>query len=96
MCQFVCNHCALSVVSAHTAIKLQCSIYLLFLDINVKSDFNLYFIFEGHLKCIVIKFIVLYFMQRGVVEVQSRVGDLLDLEGCAGGVATALHQEGVW
>lgn len=32
--------------------------------------------------------------QRGVVEVQSRVGDLLDLEGCAGGVATALRQEG--
>uniref|UniRef100_A0A2P2I5A5 Conserved oligomeric Golgi complex subunit 4 n=1 Tax=Hirondellea gigas TaxID=1518452 RepID=A0A2P2I5A5_9CRUS len=31
--------------------------------------------------------------KRGVVDVQSRVGDLLDLEGCAGGVATALHQE---
>ncbi|RXG53402.1 Conserved oligomeric Golgi complex subunit 4 [Armadillidium vulgare] len=28
-----------------------------------------------------------------VSEVQKRVGDLLDLEGCAGGVATALSQE---
>ncbi|XP_069165479.1 conserved oligomeric Golgi complex subunit 4-like [Procambarus clarkii] len=29
-----------------------------------------------------------------VVETQARVGDLLDLEGCSGGVATALAQEG--
>ena len=29
-----------------------------------------------------------------MVDVQSRVGDLLDLEGCAGGVAIALRQEG--
>lgn len=28
-----------------------------------------------------------------VVETQARVGDLLDLEGCSGGVATALTQE---
>ncbi|XP_069957508.1 conserved oligomeric Golgi complex subunit 4 isoform X1 [Cherax quadricarinatus] len=28
-----------------------------------------------------------------VVETQARVGDLLDLEGCSGGVATALAQE---
>lgn len=31
--------------------------------------------------------------KRCVVDVQSRVGDLLDLEGCAGGVAIALRQE---
>lgn len=28
------------------------------------------------------------------METQARVGDLLDLEGCSGGVATALAQEG--
>lgn len=33
-------------------------------------------------------------LQSRVVETQARVGDLLDLEGCSGGVATALAQEG--
>lgn len=33
-------------------------------------------------------------LQSRVVETQKRVGDLLDLEGCSGGVATALAQEG--